>query len=94
MGTSQSFIARVESAKVMPGLDVIDRWARATGIPLHLTLGAPPIEPSAEERTRRVIRAFGENAFDPWKRNPSAVERQTLHRLGITPVPGTAAPRS
>lgn len=85
MATSQANIARVEGAKTTPGVEFIDRWAAATGIPLQLTFGEaePPV--SAEERRQRVIDAFGADAFDPWKRGPSPVEQRTLRRLGIEP---------
>jgi transcriptional regulator with XRE-family HTH domain len=85
IGTSQANIARVEGAKITPGLEFIDRWASATGIPLQLTLGSPEPAISPEARRQRVIDAFGPNAFDPWERDPSPVEQETLRRLGIEP---------
>ncbi|MDB5065873.1 MAG: hypothetical protein JWM18_2307 [Chloroflexi bacterium] len=87
MRTSQSLIARVEAAAVSPGVDVIDRWARATGIPLTLTFGADTPVPDAGERARLLREAFGPDAFNPWTRNPSEVEQRTLRRLGIDPSP-------
>lgn len=90
MGTSQSLIARVELAAVSPGVDVIDRWARATGIPLTLTFGTATAVPGTAERARLLREAFGSDAFNPWTRNPSEVEQRTLRRLGIEPAP---APR-
>lgn len=87
MGTSQAKIANIEGAKITPGLDFIDRWASATGLPLQLTFGATRPAISDEQRRRRVIEAFGDNAFDPWERDPSPVEQRTLRRLGIEPAP-------
>jgi transcriptional regulator with XRE-family HTH domain len=84
MGTSQSLVARVEGARVAPSLAFIDRWARATGHTLRLTLGADPdaaLSPS--ERAELVRGLFGANHFDPWERRPSAVEARTLDRAGI-----------
>jgi transcriptional regulator with XRE-family HTH domain len=91
MSTSQSLIARVEAATVSPGVDVIDRWARATGIPLTLTFGGDTPVPDAGERARLLREAFGPDAFNPWTRDPSEVEQRTLRRLGIDPSP--APPR-
>jgi transcriptional regulator with XRE-family HTH domain len=91
MSTSQSLIARVEAAVVSPGVDVIDRWARATGIPLTLTFGTETPVPDTGERAHLLREAFGPDAFNPWTRDPSEVEQRTLRRLGIDPSP--APPR-
>src|SRR6266568_3561330 len=42
LGTSQPNVARAESGYQMPGVELIDRWARATKTQIPLLLGAPP----------------------------------------------------
>ena len=39
IGSTQAAVARAESGRVMPTLDLVDRWARAVGRPIVLRLG-------------------------------------------------------
>ncbi|MGH7857652.1 MAG: helix-turn-helix domain-containing protein [Candidatus Binatia bacterium] len=86
MGTTQSAVSRVESGRVAPSLDFLDRYARAIGTRLAVELGPRPAEepPDAGERAdlvRRVLRGF---VFDPWQRDPSPAERRSLEIDGLT----------
>ncbi|MGI8607964.1 MAG: helix-turn-helix domain-containing protein [Candidatus Dormibacteria bacterium] len=83
LGTSQPAVSRAESGVVMPGLDFIDRWAVAIGIPITLTMGAGAV-PDDRDLKVRVEQALGGYTFDPWRRNPSAAERRSLQRDGLT----------
>ncbi|MEX2525143.1 MAG: helix-turn-helix transcriptional regulator [Gammaproteobacteria bacterium] len=40
MGTTQSAIARIEGGKINPSVDMLRRYAKATGRRLHVTLEA------------------------------------------------------
>jgi transcriptional regulator with XRE-family HTH domain len=85
MGTTQSSIARLESGAARPSLDFLDRFARATGIPISIELGKPSLRnPSVRERRKRVRSVLGEFVFDPWLRNPSKLEQQALNARGMT----------
>ena len=86
MGVSQPAIARAESGYRMPTLEFIDRWARATGSQLTLTLGGarPPI-PSASKRRAIARSVLGNGRFNPWDREPSAVEAALLTKAGLGP---------
>jgi XRE family transcriptional regulator, fatty acid utilization regulator len=84
VGTTQAAISKIETGRTIPGLELLDRIATALGRPITLTLGTPPERPSLEERRRRVRRALGDFEFDPWARNPSAAERESLLADGLT----------
>jgi len=85
MGTTQSAIARLESGAARPSIDLLDRVARATGIPISLELGRPiSDEVSVATRRRRVRSALGDYVFDPWLRNPSNLEKRALDARGMT----------
>ena len=85
MGTTQSSIARVESGAARPSLDFLDRFARATGIPISIELGKPRSgEPTLRERRKRVRSVLGDFVFDPWLRNPSDLEKRALEARGLT----------
>jgi transcriptional regulator with XRE-family HTH domain len=93
MTTSQSLIARVEAAAVSPGVDVIDRWAHATGIPLTLTFGAEtlcPTPPSARTLLREQA-ATGEPlvgiAMQRMHPRVRAAARQALARIRKQELP-------
>jgi transcriptional regulator with XRE-family HTH domain len=84
MGTTQSSIARVESGAARPSLDFLDRFARATGIPMSIEVGKPAAQDlSVEARRRRVRAALGDYVFDPWLRNPTALEKRALNARGL-----------
>jgi transcriptional regulator with XRE-family HTH domain len=83
MGTTQPVIARAEAGYRMPTLGFIDRWARATGAPISLTLGQAQrgIQPAAARRA--IVRSvLGPGRFNPWDRNPSPVEAELLEQAG------------
>jgi transcriptional regulator with XRE-family HTH domain len=52
MGTSQSTIARLESGTAKPSLSTLERFARATGTSVRVSL-----EPTEKSRKRRPRRA-------------------------------------
>lgn len=83
MGTTQPAIARAEGGYRMPTLGFIDRWARATGTPISLTLGQPQrrMQPAAARRAM-VRSVLGPGRFNPWDRNPSQVEADLLEQSG------------
>jgi len=85
MGTTQSAIARVESGAARPSLDFLERFTRASGIPMTIELGKPnPRDLSIGARRKRVRAALGDFVFDPWLRNPSNVEKRALEARGLT----------
>jgi transcriptional regulator with XRE-family HTH domain len=84
VGTTQAAISKIETGRTVPGLDLLDRLAAAIGRPITLTMGAPPDRPSRAERRGRVRRALGGFEFDPWARDPSAAERDSLVADGLT----------
>jgi hypothetical protein len=69
---------------VVPALDLLDRVATAIGSPVTLTLGAPVVI-AREERVRRVALLLGEAPFDPWDRQPTEAEADSLRADGIRP---------
>ena len=84
IGTTQAAISKMETGRTIPGLEVLDRLATALGRPITLTLGEPPERVPLDERRRRVRRALGAFEFDPWARDPSAAERDSLVADGLT----------
>lgn len=100
MSTTQSAIARAESDWTsMPTLDFLDRFARATGGPMQITVGAEVS--TANETARKARQALGSFEFDPWRRGPSPAEARSLLKDGIrrgrsggTTVPGRRAARA
>lgn len=85
IGTTQPAISKIESGRTLPGIDLLERVARATGRPFTLTFGSPRRErvPDAfvRERVRRVL---GRTEFDPWDRDPTPAERESLLADGLT----------
>jgi transcriptional regulator with XRE-family HTH domain len=84
MGTTQSAVSRVETGRVVPSLDFIERYAQAIGMPITLVFGASPDEGSRPERARRVRRVLGDYRFDPWERDPTPAEQRSLESDGLT----------
>jgi transcriptional regulator with XRE-family HTH domain len=83
MGTTQPVVARAEAGYRMPTLGFIERWARATGTPITLTLGNQPRRMLPASVRRAMVRsALGTGRFNPWDRNPSPVEAELLDRAG------------
>lgn len=84
MRTSQGAVSRIESGRVIPTLEVVDRFARAIGTPVSIVFGLPDVAPTSEERRRRVERALGKDPFNPWDRNPTPAEQRSLLADGLT----------
>ena len=85
MGTTQSSIARAESGAARPSLGFLERFARATGIPISIELGEPTAnDMSVGARRRRVRSTLGDFVFDPWLRNPTTLEKRALKARGLT----------
>lgn len=86
MGTTQSAVSRVEAGRVLPTLELLERFANATGRPLTITLGAARQARPASRAARRarVRRALGGYVFDPWERGPSDAEARTLEKDDLT----------
>jgi transcriptional regulator with XRE-family HTH domain len=85
MNTTQPVVARAEAGGRMPSLGFIDRWARATGAPIDLKLGASSqgMRPASERRAL-VRSVLGPDRFNPWERDPAAVEAELLDRAGLS----------
>ena len=84
MGTKQPAIARAEAGYRMPSIDFIERWARATGQTINLELGqAKPRQMSAATRQALVRSVLGPGRFNPWDRDPNAVEAKLLRNAGM-----------
>ncbi len=84
MGTSQGAVSRIESGRVLPSLQMLDRFAIAIGVPIPIVFGQPESSPSREERRRRVEAVLGKNAFNPWDRDPTPAEARSLVADGLT----------
>lgn len=84
IGTTQAALSKIETGRTMPGLELLDRVARAIGRPISLTLGGPTPPVSLEERRRRVRRVLGDFEFDPWERDPTPAEQESLIADGLT----------
>lgn len=84
MGTTQAAISKIEGGRTLPSLVVLDRFAKATGKPLTLTLGEASRLPSRGEMRRRVRSVLGDYEFNPWDRSPTAVEAESLIADGLT----------
>jgi transcriptional regulator with XRE-family HTH domain len=84
LGTTQAAISKIETGRTLPGLDLLERLAEATGGPLVLTLGAPRRRPSRRELRERVRKVLGEYEFDPWERDPTPAEAESLLADGLT----------
>jgi transcriptional regulator with XRE-family HTH domain len=85
MGTRQPAIARAEAGLRMPTLPFIERWARATGSPLSLTIGEVRPQTQSMESRRALVRSvLGPGRFNPWDRDPTPVEAQLLEKQGLT----------
>lgn len=84
IGTTQAAVSKIETGRTLPGLELLDRIARAVRRPITLTLGEKPTTASVEERRRRVERVLGDFTFDPWERDPSPAEQESLLVDGLT----------
>ena len=84
LGTTQAAISKIETGRTLPGLDLLTRLAEATGGPLTLTLGGPRRRPSRRELRERVRAVLGGYEFDPWERDPTPAEAESLLADGLT----------
>ncbi|GIU99449.1 MAG: hypothetical protein KatS3mg014_1065 [Actinomycetota bacterium] len=84
IGTTQAAISEIETGRTLPGLETLDRIARATGRPITITLGAPTRRRSRAQVRARVRAVLGDYGFDPWQRNPTPAEAESLLADGLT----------
>jgi transcriptional regulator with XRE-family HTH domain len=84
VGTTQAAISKIETGRTVPGVELLDRLATAIGRPITLTFGEAPTRPTLTERRRRVREALGAFEFDPWERDPTPAEQESLLRDGLT----------
>jgi transcriptional regulator with XRE-family HTH domain len=83
MGTTQPVVARAEGGYRMPTIAFIDRWAKATGMPLSITFGGAVQPGDSPARKRALVDSvLGPGRFDPWERDPSDVEAALLESAG------------
>jgi transcriptional regulator with XRE-family HTH domain len=81
--TTQAVISRLETGSKLPGYAVLDRIVAATGRELKVTFGRRTTSPTRQERRRRVRQVLGDDAFDPWDRDPTPVEARALIADGL-----------
>jgi transcriptional regulator with XRE-family HTH domain len=84
LGTTQAAVSKIETGRSLASLRMLDRIARALGRPITLTLGADPPPLSRPERRARVAKVLGDYEFDPWQRQPTAAEAESLLVDGLT----------
>jgi transcriptional regulator with XRE-family HTH domain len=84
IGTTQAAVSKIETGRTLPGLDLLDRIARAVDRPISITLGVSTPVPSPADRRRRIRLVLGDFEFDPWERDPSPAERESLLADGLT----------
>lgn len=84
LGTTQTAISRTESGGALPSLALIERWSSACGQSLTLTFGSAKELPSRAERRRRVRQVLGDFEFNPWDREPTEAEAESLISDGLT----------
>jgi transcriptional regulator with XRE-family HTH domain len=87
VGTTQAAISKIETGRVLPGLELLERVARAVGRPITITLGAPERRPTRAELRARVRAVLGDYEFDPWERDPTPAEAESLLADGLTRGP-------
>lgn len=84
IGTTQAAISKIEVGRTLPGLELLERVADATGGPITLTVGATRRRPTRIELRRRVRRVLGDYEFNPWDRDPTPAEAESLLADGLT----------
>jgi len=84
LATTQAAISKIETGRSLPSLTVIERIARAIGRPITITLGDAREPLTRKERQERLRRVLGDYRFDPWDRNPTPVEQESLLADGLT----------
>jgi transcriptional regulator with XRE-family HTH domain len=82
-GTTQAVISRLETGAKIPGYEALDRIVAATGSEMKVTFGQEAALPTRAERRRRVRQVLGEYEFNPWDRDPSAAEAESLTADGL-----------
>jgi transcriptional regulator with XRE-family HTH domain len=81
IGSTQPSVARVEAGGVIPSLPFVDRWVRATGYPLTLTLGETPKTLTSRQKGQLVRDVLGDDVFDPWER----LEEKRARGMNVEP---------
>ena len=84
IGTTQAALSKIETGRTLPGLELLDRVAKAVGRPVTITFGETPRPNSRAERRDRVLKVLGDYRFDPWDRAPSMAEQESLLADGLT----------
>jgi transcriptional regulator with XRE-family HTH domain len=84
IGTTQAALSKIETGRTLPGLELLDRIARAVGRSVTITLGESARMPSLAERRDRVLKVLGGYRFDPWDRAPNSAEQESLLADGLT----------
>ena len=84
MGTTQAAISKIETGRTLPTITLLERVAAATGRSIVLTLGAEVRRPSRTELRERARQVLGDDEFDPWERDPTPAEAESLLADGLT----------
>jgi hypothetical protein len=84
MGTTQAEISRIETGRTLPSLVMLDRYVECTGSPFMLLLGYMQPTLSRLEQRERIERVLPNLEFNPWARNPSSAEANSLTADGLT----------
>lgn len=85
IGTTQPAISKIESGRTLPGIDLLERLARGTGRSFTLTFDSQHGECVPDGVVRdRVRRVLGRDEFDPWDRDPTPAEQESLLADGLT----------
>lgn len=84
IGTTQAAISKIETGRTMPTLELLERVAVATGGPMTIALGGPVQRPSRRELRERVRKVLGDYEFNPWDRDPTSAEAESLLVDGLT----------
>jgi transcriptional regulator with XRE-family HTH domain len=79
IGTTQPAISKIESGRTLPGIELLERVARATGRPITLILGSSAAGRLPDTAARKSVRrVLGDVELDPWDRDPTPAEQESL----------------
>lgn len=84
VASTQAAISKIETGRTLPSLRVIERIARALERPITITLGDSQTPLTRRERQDRLRRVLGDYEFNPWERDPSPAEQESLLADGLT----------